>query len=113
MRSTVVNTAEFPVSERPGAWAGAVAMTQVPQRVTSLETGTFKARIEMMPLGAGQFSVLSSYACVSAQRTARHVRQCDPEMYHGSDVVKRVLAQILWSGRGASPRRSIGWARFP
>ncbi|OAR22615.1 hypothetical protein A8W25_23685 [Streptomyces sp. ERV7] len=81
MRSTVVDTAEFPVSERPGAWAGAMAMAQVPQRVTSLERGTFGARIEMMPLDAGQISVLSSYASVTAQRTPRHVRQSDPEMY--------------------------------
>ncbi|MEU5431864.1 helix-turn-helix domain-containing protein [Streptomyces sp. NPDC020719] len=81
MRSTVVDTADFPVSERPGAWAGAMARAQVPQRVKSLETGTFAARIEMMPLGAGQVSVLSSYASVAAQRTPRHVRQSDPEMY--------------------------------
>lgn len=81
MRSTVVDTAEFPVSERPEAWAAAMAVAQVPQRVTSLETGTFGARIEMMPLGAGQVSVLSSYASVAAQRTPRHIRQSDPEMY--------------------------------
>ncbi|MFC0843812.1 helix-turn-helix domain-containing protein [Streptomyces noboritoensis] len=81
MRSTVVDTVEFPVSERLEAWAGAMATARVPQRVTSLETGTFKARVEMMPLGAGQVSVLSSYASVSAQRTLQHIRQSDPEMY--------------------------------
>ncbi|MFI1172776.1 AraC-like ligand-binding domain-containing protein [Streptomyces melanogenes] len=80
MRSTVVDTAEFPVNERPGAWAGAMAMARVPQRVTPLEAGTFQARIEMMPLGAGQVSVVSSYASVIAQRTPRHIRQSDPEM---------------------------------
>ncbi|GGP56654.1 helix-turn-helix domain-containing protein [Streptomyces melanogenes] len=81
MRSTVVDTTGFPVRERPEAWAAAMALAQVPQRVTPLEAGTFKARIEMMPLGAGQVSVLSSYASVTAQRTARHIRQSDPEMY--------------------------------
>jgi hypothetical protein len=81
MRSTVADTAEFPVNERPGAWAGAMALAQVPQRVTSRETGTLTARIELMPLGAGQVSVLSSCASVTAQRTARHIRESDPEMY--------------------------------
>ncbi|MFK8906145.1 helix-turn-helix domain-containing protein [Streptomyces sp. YS-3] len=81
MRSTVIDTAELPVSERPAAWAEAMAMAQVPQRVAPRDTGTFTARVEMMPLGAGQVSVLSAYASVSAQRTPRHVRQSDPEMY--------------------------------
>lgn len=81
MRSTVLDTAELPVGERPEAWAGAMARAQIPQHVTSLEPGTFQARLEMMPLGAGQLNLLSSYANVSVRRTARHVRQSDPEMY--------------------------------
>ncbi|GGP91474.1 hypothetical protein [Streptomyces melanogenes] len=81
MRSTVLDTAALPIGERPEAWAGAMAVAQIPQHVTSLATGTFQARVEMTPLGAGQVSVLSSYASVSVRRTARHVRQSDPEMY--------------------------------
>ncbi|GAA0592901.1 helix-turn-helix domain-containing protein [Streptomyces crystallinus] len=81
MRSTVLDTAELPIGERPEAWAEAMTLAQIPQHVTSLKTGTFQARVEMMPLGAGQLSLLSSYASVSVRRTARHVRQSDPEMY--------------------------------
>ncbi|MBT2384375.1 helix-turn-helix domain-containing protein [Streptomyces sp. ISL-11] len=81
MHSTVIDTVEFPVRERPAAWAETMALAQVTQRVKFLETATFGARIEMMPLGVGQVSALS-YASLIAQRTPRLVRQSDPEMYH-------------------------------
>ncbi|MER6997223.1 AraC family transcriptional regulator [Streptomyces sp. NPDC000410] len=81
MHSTVIDTVEFPVNERTEAWAETMALAQVTQRVRFLETATFGARIELMPLGVGQLSALS-YASVIAQRTPRLVRQSDPEMYH-------------------------------
>ncbi|MBO0654359.1 helix-turn-helix domain-containing protein [Streptomyces triculaminicus] len=81
MHSIVIDTVEFPVNERPEAWAETMALAQVTQRVKFLETATFGARIEMMPLGVGQVSELS-YASVIAQRTPRLIRQSDPEMYH-------------------------------
>ncbi|MFC4517568.1 helix-turn-helix domain-containing protein [Streptomyces ehimensis] len=81
MRPIVVDTVEFPVGERQEAWVETMALAQVTQRVKFLESARFGARIEVMPLGVGQLSVLS-YSSVIAQRTPRLVRQSDPEMYH-------------------------------
>ncbi|WP_037837763.1 helix-turn-helix domain-containing protein [Streptomyces sp. NRRL S-337] len=87
MHPTVIDTVEFPVQERPEAWAETMALAQVTQRVKFLETATFGARIAMMPLGVGQVSELS-YASLIAQRTPRLVRQSDPEMYHVAVVTE-------------------------
>ncbi|MEV4433054.1 helix-turn-helix domain-containing protein [Streptomyces sp. NPDC049585] len=81
MHPIVVDTVEFPLNDRREAWAETMALAQVTQRVKFLDTARFGARIEVMPLGVGQVSVLS-YASLVAQRTPKLVRQSDPEMYH-------------------------------
>jgi AraC-like DNA-binding protein len=85
VRAIVVDTAELAERERADVWVETMAMAQVTQRVRFLDRAAVQGRIEVLPLGAGQISVLS-HAAVEAQRTPRLVRQSDPEMYHAALV---------------------------
>ncbi|MBZ6475183.1 helix-turn-helix domain-containing protein [Streptomyces griseocarneus] len=96
------------MNERPEAWAETMALAQVTQRVKFLETATFGARIEMMPLGAGQVSALS-YASVIAQRTPRLIRQSDPEMYHVAVVTAGEIGIEQYRQSSLLKRGSMGF----
>ncbi|MEU6478882.1 helix-turn-helix domain-containing protein [Streptomyces sp. NPDC047017] len=85
MRATVIDTAELAERERADVWVETMALAQVTQRVRFLDGTALQGRIEVMPLGTGQISVLS-HTAVEAQRTPRLVRQSDPEMYHAALV---------------------------
>ncbi|MYW16034.1 helix-turn-helix domain-containing protein, partial [Streptomyces sp. SID2955] len=85
MRALVVDTAELAEPERADVWVETMAMAEVTQRVRFLDGSAVQGRIEVLPLGAGQLSVLS-HTAVEAQRTPKLVRQSDPEMYHAALV---------------------------
>ncbi|MEU9118920.1 helix-turn-helix domain-containing protein [Streptomyces sp. NPDC048506] len=108
MHPTVIDTVEFPVNDRPEAWAETMALAQVTQRVRFLDTATFGARIELMPLGMGQVSALS-YASVIAQRTPRLVRQSDPEMYHVAVVTAGEIGIDQYRQRALLRRGDMGF----
>ncbi|MEU3983376.1 helix-turn-helix domain-containing protein [Streptomyces sp. NPDC026672] len=80
MLTTVLDTAHLPPVDRTAAWSEATRQSLLPTRINFLDPDRVQARIETMALGPVQLSLMS-YTPLSSQRTARLIRQSDPEMY--------------------------------
>jgi len=75
---TVLDTTDLPSADRTTAWTETAALAMVTQRFRFPDPERFGARIRAMELGAVQLSTIS-YAPLVSYRSARLIRQSDPE----------------------------------
>ncbi|MFE9610124.1 helix-turn-helix domain-containing protein [Streptomyces sp. NPDC006012] len=82
MLTTVLDTARLRPGERTAAWAEVTGLALVNTLIRFLvqEPDQVSARIRTLALGPVQLSVMS-YTPLSSRRTARLIRQSDPEQY--------------------------------
>jgi AraC-like DNA-binding protein len=99
--TTVLDTARLPSAERTAAWAEATALALVRTRLTFPDPDGFGARIRATELGPVQLSTLS-YAQLLSYRSARLIRDSDPELYQIALVTTGGQA-IEQAGNTAAP----------
>ncbi|MET8320344.1 helix-turn-helix domain-containing protein [Micromonospora sp. NPDC005189] len=75
-----VDTTVLPPSERFGMWLDLVARTSAPMRIWSAHADDFTARADFVDLGPIQL-INYHYPSLEATRTAKLIRQSDPELY--------------------------------
>jgi AraC-like DNA-binding protein len=80
MMRTVLDTTGLPSNERTSAWEETAALALVTQRFRFPDPERFGALIRAMELGAAQLSTIA-YAPLVSYRSARLIRQSDPEFY--------------------------------
>ncbi|MFF4750184.1 AraC-like ligand-binding domain-containing protein [Streptomyces sp. NPDC002514] len=82
MLTTVLDTARLRPAERTAAWAEVTGLALVNTLIRFLvhEPDQVSAQIQTLALGPVQLSVMS-YTPLSSRRTARLIRQSDPEQY--------------------------------
>ena len=78
---TMIGTTHLPPAERFPFWLETVYQTVVPLDIRTEHTADYPARICAVDLGAVQVTIHRQPA-VQATRTAKLIRQCDPEVYH-------------------------------
>ncbi|MFI8165946.1 helix-turn-helix domain-containing protein [Streptomyces sp. NPDC085931] len=77
---TVLDTTDLPPGDRTEAWVQTTALAAVTTRFRFPQPERFGARIRAMELGAVQLSTLN-YAPLVSYRSAKLIRQADPEVY--------------------------------
>ncbi|MER6524270.1 helix-turn-helix domain-containing protein [Streptomyces sp. NPDC001508] len=82
MLTTVLDTARVRPADRTAAWTEVTGLALVTTLISfrAREPEQVSARIQTLALGPVQLSVMS-YSPLSSRRTARLIRQSDPELY--------------------------------
>ncbi len=75
-----VDVADLPAAERFDFWADLVAREAAPQRISSAHAGAFNGWAQITELGPLRLTSFR-YPSLGTSRTARLIRQSDPELY--------------------------------
>ncbi|MCX5064295.1 helix-turn-helix domain-containing protein [Micromonospora lupini] len=80
MIETVLNSENYPISERLDWWNEVCSRLLVPCEVNYDGADGFCSRLGLLDLGGITVATIS-YPSLRSRRTSRHVRQSDPELY--------------------------------
>lgn len=99
---TLFRTEDLPAALRFDRWYEAAREAHAPHEVSTDHAGDFNATLGVLELGPVQLCTMT-YPTLTAWRTAKLIRQADPELYQLS-VVLRGQVRITQAGRDAALR---------
>ncbi|XVQ83620.1 helix-turn-helix domain-containing protein [Microbispora siamensis] len=97
-----IKTAKLDPQDRFDYWFELIAQAHAPAWVRSEQPGDFLASLELLDLGPLQITKMR-HPTLTADRTARQVRQCDPEVIQ-LNLLMDHEATVQHHGRSAAPR---------
>ncbi|MEU6413114.1 helix-turn-helix domain-containing protein [Microbispora sp. NPDC046933] len=97
-----IRTAKLDPQDRFDYWFEVIAQAHAPAWVSSRQPGEFLASLELLDLGQVQITKMR-HPPLTADRTARQIRQCDPEVIQ-LNLLMDHEATVQHHGRSAAPR---------